>query len=333
MKKIILILTFICTLVVQSQEYRKIVPFKYQDKWGLVDSTANEFLKPTYKSVNIYNDFMYAEFDGQVIYNLKTGSKQKALGKYINSIQLKKEMYHVFSDENKSYITNSKNQKTRQLSNKYSRLDFTQLYNRKNEKANVLVRGFEKYYEVVLLKKDKKLTSIISEKLNTENLEFIENQQGNIIGFVVKQNGKYVFYNHKLKKIKKIKIPKKIDSYSFFTPDIVSQLPKIYDVENVKVGCADCAEIWDNSWDLSLLLHAENTDTKGDYYLSREGRNYIVKHKEDNTFTLEMYPDLFDYDKMYKAINISKIKSLFFYDSKYIRTPAILFPKKYFVSE
>ena len=78
MKKYIALLVLIFSISSQAQEYRKIVPFQHQNKWGVVDSLANEIEAPNYESLKLFNDFTYAEFDGKDLFNLKTGEKFKS---------------------------------------------------------------------------------------------------------------------------------------------------------------------------------------------------------------------------------------------------------------
>ncbi len=327
MKKTFILFVAIYAINIQAQKHRKIVPFEYQNKWGIVDSLANEIVKPIYKSVNIFNDFLYAEFDGKDLYNLQTGEKQKALGKYIATIGIKKDNYHLFSNDKKSYLVNFEKKETITLTTKYTRLDITQLYNNINKKTDVLIKGYLENNEVLILKNDKNLTPLIPHKFKNHEIDFIENEKSKIIGFVVKQENKYVFYNHNLKQIQTEKAPEKTGYYDLLTNEVEKKLPAIYQTETATPGCSSCESVWNNSWDLDL--HKVGFSDKLPYYVARDGRKYVINNKTNTKYSLEIYPELFHYERTYKIINISKTNSSFFYDPEYIKTPRILFPEKY----
>ncbi len=327
MKKTFILFITIYAINIQAQKYRKIVPFEYQNKWGIVDSLAKEIVKPIYKSVNIFNDFLYAEFDGKDLYNLQTGEKQKALGKYISSITIQKENYHVFTSDKNSYLVNFKKKSTFKLPHKYNRLEVTQLYNNKNQKAQLFIKAYLDYDTVMILKSDNNLTPLLPQKIDSEKIEYVEKYGDKVIGFIVNSNSQFLFYDHHLENIKKLKAPKRTGYYDMLTKEAAKKLPEIYKTESAKTGCANCESVWDNSWDLDL--HKVGFSNKLPYYVARDGRKYVINNKTDTKYSLEIYPELFHYERTYKIISISKGQSSFFYDPEYIKTPRILFPEKY----
>ena len=327
MKTVIAVLVLTFTISSQAQNYRKIVPFKYQSKWGIVDSLNREIAKPEYTSLHVFDDFLYAEFDGKDLYNLKTGEKQKAPGIYINTIEVDGEKYHIFNTAAHTILVNFEKKETIQLTEKYKYIKTIPLYNHEDKKVNTLIIGVFDNHEVKLLKNDKNLTPISSTKFTNEAVETIE-KRNKIIGFAYRDKGYFVFYNHDLKIIKKIKtLPKSKDDYEFFTSDVLNKLPVIYGEENASIGCLNCASIWDNSWDLNTFLG--DSPEESNYYITKENRDYFLKNNLDANFKIEVDSNLYDYEESYEMININSTNSSFFCDSRIVKTPHILFPEKY----
>ncbi len=316
---------------IEVHDYRKIVPFKYNDKWGIVDSLSNEIVSPKYTNGNISKDFIYAEFDGIDLYNLKTGKKQKALGRYISSITINNHTHYLFSNKRKSYLVNFETNKTTTIFREYTYLEIMELYDNEKKKRKTIIVGHLGKGKIMLLENNKDLTPFIKNEFTIANLDFIENDN-KIIGFSVKQNGNYNIYNHQLQKIKELKAPKKTGYYNSLTDEALGKLPHIFKVKTINTSCFKCEIPWTNDWDLSSSEIQKLN--KNNYYITANRRdNYILKSNKNEKFKLDIYLDYFSFPNLNKSITFKNDKheeSLFFYDSKYIKRPHILFPEKYF---
>ncbi|MBJ2174433.1 hypothetical protein JBL43_09305 [Aureibaculum sp. A20] len=327
MKIVIALFVLTFTISTQAQDYRKIVPFKYQNKWGIVDSLNNEIVKPIYNKVNVFDDFMYAEFDGKDLYNLKTGEKQKAPGHYLNTMNIIGEKYHIFNTKKNTVLVNFEKKDSVVLTEKFNYISLVPLYDLDNKKVNDLVVGNLDNNTYKLLNNDKNLTPINNRKFKSSEIETIE-ADNKIIGFAFKDKEHYVFYNSALKIIKSIKVLTKSTNYYDLLPsDIVEKLPIIYNVKSAGPACFSCESTWDNSWDLTTFLG--DTPEESNYYITKEKRYYYLKNSSDLNWKIEIYSDLFNYEKPYEMIKIISSDSSFFCDSRFVKTPHILFPEKY----
>ncbi len=324
------------TIVQKKEEkkvrYRKLFPFQHKGKWGIVDSLSNEILKPTYRFANIFDDFMYAEFDGKVIYNLQTGEKQKAIGEYIASVTIDGKKHHVFSNKKNSFLVDLQTNTKIKLQHRYTHIENVQLYDKEHKKANIIVKGYLDKTTVVILKTNKELTPLFPEEISVVNFDFIDNTEDKAIGFVIRKDGFYNFYNHNFNHLQKIKAPDTIGYYELLTPEVEQQLPKIYSTKHISSRCSNCESIWheDYYWDdeLQKIEFPESSD----YYITKVNRtDFMIKHKTNEQFSLEISATKYNFERRYKKIEIIGYypKPSFFLDLNYIGTPRILFPKKY----
>ena len=324
MKNITIILLII-TGTIQAQSFRKIIPFKYNGKWGLVGNNNTEFLKPTYKGVHIFQDFTYVEMDGEVVYNLKNGERNDAYGEYCSSIKIENKLYHLFTNEEKSTLLNMDEKETISLSLQYRYMQEIEMVDESGEKKTSFILARLTDRKFLLLNLNKSLNSIIAQRFSDEEIEFITNEKDKVIGFVVKHMGYYVFYNHNLKVIKKMPASKFTNHYELLPSEVSNKLPTIYSVKDARAGCFNCEEIWDDSWELNEAMETESMD----YYIVKNGYNYTMKKKGDENFNLDVSLHEFDYEKEYKAIYIRETRSTLFYDERYMKMPDIIFPRHY----
>lgn len=332
MKNLIYItILLMSTLKIEAQQSRKLIPFMYNDKWGLVDSLGNEVVEPKYENEHIFHDFMYAEFDGKDLYNLKTGEKTKALGEYKSSINLGESKYHLFFKEEASILINFEEKETIKLSQKFIYIKQLDLFNKNNESASSILLAYHDDETISILKNDKELTPVIAEKIETIDFELIENSKYNQVGFVVKKRGNYIFYNHQITKIGTFKAPNESNYYDLLTKEVENKLFDIYNIEGVRSGCSNCESPWDDSWEFDN----ESIDTKNtDYYFEKEGYDVFLKRKKFEDLKIEVNPSYYNYngDRAYKKLSLrlhNLDNSMFFYDSRYMKPNCILFPKKY----
>lgn len=77
-----------------AQEFRKYLPFEHKNRWGIIDSSNVEILKPQYKDVQIFDNFTYIEMESKMFYNLKTGESFPAFGEYRSTIEIQDNKYY-----------------------------------------------------------------------------------------------------------------------------------------------------------------------------------------------------------------------------------------------
>lgn len=318
------------TVKIYAQEIREIIPFKHENKWGIVNNNNVELVKPTYNEVNIFNDFMYAEFDQKDLYNLQTGEKFTVFGEYCSSVKIEKEMYYLFTNSEKSALINFENKDTIQLSLKYKWMKTTPLFDEKGVESNTVTIGCLEDGKILFLKNNKALSTLVSKRFNTEEIEFISYKDKRI-GFVVKKDGYFLFYDHNLKIARKIVADKEVRYYELLTDNARKEIPNIY-IEGATTDGFNSEEVWDDSWEIEgqeLQTISENKNEL-DFYIAHNGRyDYVLKNTGKEDFNLEVRLRVIDYVKVYKTVQIRDTESLFFYDSRYIETPNILFPRIY----
>lgn len=269
MKNMLVFLLLISITKVDAQEYKRIIPFKYQDKWGIVDSNNLEVVPPTYNNVNIFQNFTYAEFDQKDLYNLQTGEKYMAFGKYCSSLKIQNETYHLFTTSGKSALINLDKKDTIFFSLEYRHMQVIELFNTNGEKSSTFVLADLTDGKFLFLKNSNVLNTLIPKRFTSEEIEFITNRQDEMIGVAVKKDGHFVFYDHNLKIIKKIVADKQVRYYQLLTSDISKKLPEIYQMEDAREGCFNCGEVWDDSWDIEskLLNTIAIKNNELDYYI------------------------------------------------------------------
>ena len=332
MKHLLIGLILIGIVPLKAQGFRKVVPFKYQKRWGVVDRKNNEIETPHYHSINIFGDFLYAEFDGEDLYNLSTGEKTPSFGKFCASIEIEGETYHLFTNSEKSRLISLEKKDTISLSLRYSYMYVHQLYNPegKEEKAIIFARLVDD--NILFLTHDKELNTLINKRFENEEIGFVVQKEEKKIGLVVKEDGYFHFYNHQVKVIKKIKADDKTRYYNLLPSEIDKQIPEIYKVSDAEI-LEDYESVWDDSWDIEreLLSTLYEKQSELDFYISYDykSRDYFLKTASDEKFNLELNLSFFYYETKYKTAEIRQTKSLFFYDPKYMEMPNILFPRKY----
>ncbi|MCL5244502.1 hypothetical protein M4I21_01700 [Cellulophaga sp. 20_2_10] len=330
MKKYISLLVLIFSISSQAQEYRKIVPFQHQNKWGVVDSLANEIEAPNYESLKLFNDFTYAEFDGKDLFNLKTGEKFKSPGKYIINININNEDYYLFTNEKNSVLINFETNDTIELSEKYIYAREVQLHNINGDKTNSLLKLYLDNNKFKLFKNGNALTPLTNLTYGSSNLELIEKDM-HPVGLAIKNNGYYTFYNDTYKMIKKVKVqPNKNGNYEFLDEVVVKQLSTIYKAK-VNTPVLTIQSSWGGYWDLNLYK-LEPTEVNN-YYLDKIGYSSYIKNKNNESIKIAVNTESYSYKNPYKMIIIGKTKSSFFFDSRYMNLSRILFPEKYLKQE
>ncbi len=335
MRITILVLLLFSVLKSTAQDFRTLIPFKYENKWGVMDSSAVEVVKPQFNSINIFDEFSYAEFDGEIIYNLKSGESFPAFGEYITSLEIEGVDYHLFTNSKQSSLISFEKKDTISLSLKYRYMYTVDFYDTEAvepKKMSALIIGYLADNTILFLKNNKELDTFIPTKFSDIEIELIEKDNDKIVGFAVKKDGYLWFYDHNLNVVKKIVNPKG-ERYDLLPESVNNQLSSFYKLDHVSTNCFTCESVWDNTWSLEneLTNNISDNPNNNNFYLSYVSKGYLLNSSKDSDFKLEVRLYYLDYPNRYKTIEIRNTNSLFFYEPKYMNAKKIMFPEQYLI--
>jgi len=332
MKNYIVLIFLLACNATNAQNLRKYIPFKYENLWGIIDSSLTEVVKPQFKRLSVLEDFTYAEFDGKVIYNLKTGEHFPSFGRFRSKIKIEEDYYYLFTNNEKSILINFQKKDTIRLSLRYKRMRAMDFYNNREEKVNTLLIGYLAEDKILFLKNEKNLGSFLPHRFEEQDIETIVRSRGKKIGLALRRNSTIYFYDCNLKVIKKIKDPKE-KRYQLLTKSLESQIPIIYKMNYAKAGYFSRAGIVDDSWSLKkeLAKQVSENPNNNDFYITKESWHYFLNSATDSTMRLKIRLHYFHYPGSYRKVEIKEINSLFFYEAKYMKAEKIMFPRKYLI--
>jgi len=209
------------------------------------------------------------------------------------------------------------------------------MHNPNSDEQTTFIKSYLDNGSILFLTPTKELKPIIPQKVDSDNLAFVEmyhNKKN--IGFVIQQNGAFVFYDYKFQIIDKVKSKGRI---SIHAETISELLPKIYKTSRVATPCFNCAGIWDNSWSLvnDDKIQGKKIPKKinNTYYLAYKDRETILKNYTNDQF--EEKVDLYYQSSFlgkFKTVIIKSSRSVFFFDEKYTGNK-LFFPTKYLSTE
>lgn len=303
-----------------GQDYKEFLPFKHQGLWGMVDSTQQIVIRPTHKYMKIIGELEYLQFDNNTLINLYTGKEISSPGKYIREVNVANKKYYLFSTETNSKLINLKERDTILLSLTYDNMSKISLTDSKGITKNEYLVGQLDYEKYILLKNNKKLPMAISGKFS--DFDLLKNANKQYIGIAIKKGNKTLVYNDKLQ-LKKSLVSK--DDYTLLTREQLVQVAKIFNEDNLRLPCANCAGIEDNSMyiDENLKLPklftvtASNRRMPSITYKNKSGKN--VKVRQNVLFGY--------YSENFYVQTLQFEKTTIIIDNQYVKPGKLMFPK------
>jgi len=306
-------------LIVQfsyAQEYKKFLPFKQHGLWGLIDSSRQVVIKPTYKDVKIIGELKYLEFDYKTLVDLSTGKEIPSAGSFTQEVKIANQTYQLFRGKKKSTLIDLKNKDTITLSLKYDEMSPISLVDSKSLTENEYIIGQLDYDNLILLKNNTKLPMAISG--NFSEYDLLENSEKKAVGIVIKKGNKTMVYDHKLR-LKKALVTK--SKYDLLTKEELQLIATLFKEESLSLPCFRCDEIYDSSLYTEKHLALPEIFTVDAYnsvtYQNKTGNKVKVRRSILNGyFSINFYVQILKFEK-----------SLLIVDKKYVKPGKILFPK------
>lgn len=307
-----------------SQEYKKYVPYQYENLWGIIDSTQKIVIEPQYKDIDVIGKLEYVQFDDTTLIDMTTGKEIPNAGAYRTSIVIENEQYHLFNNDEKSVLINLKKKDTISLSLQYDYMSELVLTDPKTKKEYQYIIGQLDYEEYVLLKNTKKLPLAIPAK-SVPLDALIDNETTNNIGIVIKKGSKSLVYNSNVQLKKTLNNE---DSYDLLTDKQLKNIATLFGKKDLDLACVSCAETYDNSWYINEQSQLPKT------IQLKQNSDSTVYLKTDTTTTIEGYSSTLAVD--YAALDVKVISATgitIVVDSRYVQEGKLMFPKDILIED
>jgi len=303
-----------------GQDYKEFLPYKHQGLWGLVDSTQQVIIQPTYKNIKIIGKLEYLQFDNKTLIDLSTGKEIPTPGKYKREITIANKKYYLFSNKTKSTLINLKEKDTITLSLTYDNMSKISLTDSKATTKNEYLVGQLDYEKYILLKNNKKLPMGISGTFS--DFDLLKNTNKKYVGIAIKKGNKTLVYNNKLQ-LKKTLISK--DNYTLLTGEQLVQVAKIFNEESLRLDCFNCAEILDDSLYIDENLKLPKLFTVK--HSNRRMPSITYKNKAGNEIKVRRDLLYGYYSENFYVQTLQFEKTIIIVDNKYVKPGKLMFPK------
>lgn len=220
------------SLFSQESNYKNYLPFKYDNLWGIVDSTQNVVLKPSFNNIDFVGDLDYVVLDNAVLFDLNKGISTKALGRFTNELTVDGKIYSCFLNEQETVLINHEQNDTIRLQDKYEKLYNIFVQNPMNKASIKYIYGEIETGLGKLYFNNRKLALVTPTAIR--NLDFInDNDSSNYVGYVFDLDDYKLIYTYEGKQI--AKKPKDTS-----TENMLKIFSEITGVKNIDLNCFNC---------------------------------------------------------------------------------------------
>jgi len=318
LKYIVTLLLFSIQFSSFSQEYKKYIPYEYENLWGIIDSTQQVVIEPQYKEIRIIGKLEYVQFDGKTLIDIATGKEIPNAGEYRTSVVIEGDEYYLFNGDKKSVLIDLKKKDTISLSLQYNYMSELILTDSKTKKEYQYILGQLGYEKYVLLKNTKNLPLAISAKSVPIDVLRDDESMSNV-GVVIKKGAKSLVYNPNAQLKKTFN---HAGSFDLLTEKQLESLAPLFGKKKLILPCISCAEATDNSWYINEQSQLPKAIQLKQYSDS------VVFLKTDKTTTIEGYANTLSVD--YGALDVNAISGegiTIIVDSRYVQEGKLMFPK------